>query len=153
MSHTEVHILEEARKLPGRILALDLGTKRVGVAVTDESQLAVRVLPYLKRTNWKTLLREIEVLRRELDVKMLVIGLPLRLDGTIGDAAQTAQRIARNVGLSLHLPVYLQDERMTTRQAEENLYAAGYVAQEISEMIDSESAALILLDFLRQGNQ
>jgi putative Holliday junction resolvase len=136
------------RESPGRVLALDLGTKRVGVAVSDELRLTARPLPALPRTSWKRLLRAVSELCERFDVRTIVLGLPLRLDGDEGDAAQEARRIARNLGLSLKLPIRLQDERLTSRAAEAALREAGLQKQEISERIDSEAAAIILRDFL-----
>jgi putative Holliday junction resolvase len=134
----------------GRLLSLDLGTKRVGVAVSDELQLTAQPLPPLRRSNWKTLLRQISDLRHSFDAQGVVIGLPLNLDGTEGSAAQEARRIARNLSLSLPVPVHLQDERLTSRAAEESLRAAGLSGQELNARLDSEAAAIILLDFISQ---
>lgn len=135
----------------GRLLSLDLGTKRVGVAVSDELQLTAQPLPPLRRSNWKTLLRQISDLRHSFDAQGVVIGLPLNLDGTEGFAAQEARRIARNLSLSLPVPVHLQDERLSSRAAEESLRAAGITGQTLNERLDSEAAAIILLDFISQS--
>jgi putative holliday junction resolvase len=135
-------------RAPGRLLALDLGTRRVGVAVSDELRLSVRPLPALPRGSWKKLLREIALLREQFDARGVVVGLPLRLDGTAGDAAAEARRIARNLELSLGVPVFLQDERLTSRAAEAVLSAQGMSAQELKEHVDSTAAALILNDYL-----
>lgn len=134
----------------GRLLALDLGTKRVGVAVSDELQMTVQPLAPLRRTNWKTLLRQISDLRHSFDAQGVVIGLPLNLDGTEGEAAQAARRIARNLSLSLDVPVHLQDERLTTRAAEESLRAAGFRGEGLTARVDSEAAVIILRDFIAQ---
>jgi putative Holliday junction resolvase len=83
----------------------------------------------------------------------VVIGLPLRLDGTIGDAAAEARKTAEKFALSLQIPVYLQDERLTSTEAEENLRNAGVKAEELSLRIDSEAAALILRDFLNTNEE
>ncbi|HVF48764.1 MAG TPA: Holliday junction resolvase RuvX [Pyrinomonadaceae bacterium] len=132
----------------GRILALDLGTKRVGVAVSDELQITVRPLPTIRRTNWKQLLRDIAQLCESFDVQTVVLGLPLRLDGSEGDAAREARRIARNLGLSLKLPVRMQDERLTSHAAEETLRASKLDADEVKRRVDGEAAAIILRDFI-----
>ena len=134
----------------GRLLALDLGTKRVGVAVSDELQLTVQPLAPLRRTNWKMLLGQISELRHSFDAQGVVIGLPLNLDGTEGEAALAARRIARNLSLSLDLPVHLQDERLTSHAAEESLRAAGFSGEEITARVDSEAAVIILRDFIAQ---
>lgn len=132
----------------GRILALDLGTKRVGVAVSDELHITVRPLPHIRRTNWKQLLRDIAQLCESFDVQTVVLGLPLRLDGSEGDAAREARRIARNLRLSLKLPVQMQDERLTSHAAEERLRASKLDAGEIKRRVDGEAAAIILRDFI-----
>jgi putative Holliday junction resolvase len=149
--HAEDYTEAQAPVASGRLLALDLGTRRVGVAVSDELRLSVRPLPFLERTNWKKLLRAIAQLCESFDVKMVVVGLPLRLDGSEGDAATEARRIARNLSLSLKVPVHLQDERLTSRAAEETLRSEGLSASEIKGRVDSEAAAIILRDFLSQS--
>jgi len=132
----------------GPVLALDLGLKYVGAAVSDDRLITIKRLPALKRTNWKRLLKEVETLVSRLDAQTLVIGLPLRLDGTVGLAAEDATRIATNFAKSLKLAVYLQDERLTSFEARESLLAEGRDESEIKGLIDGEAAALILRDFL-----
>jgi putative holliday junction resolvase len=136
---------------PGRLLGIDLGSSRVGLAVSDELGLTARVLPALRRTNWKALLRELSRAAADFDARALVVGLPLRLDGTEGEAAEEARRVARNLRLSLKLPVHLQDERLTSRAAEEQLRAEGAGAEEVARRVDGEAARLILLDFLSRS--
>lgn len=143
---------ETTDKLAGRLLALDLGHKRVGVAVSDEMHVTVRPLQHLRRTNWKQLLRTVTELLREFDAQALVIGLPLSLDGNEGSAAQEARRLARNFALSLEIPVYLQDERLTSREAEEELRSFGHDAEAMRALVDSEAAAIILRDFIASGH-
>ena len=111
-------------------------------------RLTVRALPPLHRTNWKELLRAVADLVRRFDAKAVVIGLPLNIDGSVGDAAKEAQKRARNFELSLKIPVYMQDERLTTREAEESLREAGYSPNKVRVQVDSQSAAIILRDFL-----
>lgn len=138
----------EPRHLAGRLLALDLGTRRVGVAISDELCLTIRPLSPLQRTNWKELLRAIINLRDSFDAQGVVIGLPLLLNGIEGEAAQEARRIARNLSLSLHIPIYLQDERLTSYAAQENLRAENLSDEELKARLDSEAAVLILRDFI-----
>ena len=135
-------------KSSGRLVALDLGTRRVGVAVSDELCLSIRPIPSLQRTNWKRLVREVSDLVQRFDARGLVIGLPLMMDGSEGSAAQEARRLARNFQLTLKLPVFLQDERLTSLAAEEKLKENGIDVQLLKERIDSEAASLILRDFI-----
>jgi putative Holliday junction resolvase len=132
----------------GRVLAIDMGSKRVGLAVSDELRLTVRTLPALPRTPWKRLLSSLAELCEQLDVRSIVMGLPLRLDGTEGDAAQEVRRVAHNLRLSLKLPLFFQDERLTSKDAESTLRERGFRGGEISDRVDSEAASLILSDFL-----
>jgi putative Holliday junction resolvase len=132
----------------GPILALDLGQKLVGAAISDERLVTIKRLPPLERSNWKKLLQDVRNLIKRFDAQTIVVGLPLRLDGTEGDAAQDVQRVALNLARSIDLPVYLQDERLTSFEAMENLKAEGFKPEEIPALIDGEAAAMILLDFL-----
>jgi putative Holliday junction resolvase len=134
---------------PGRrLLALDMGRKRVGVAVSDEQWVAVRPLQALSRTNWKELLRRVSEIVRSFDAQALVLGLPLRLDGSEGEAAQELRRLARNFQLSLQLPVFMQDERLTSREAENSLRSEGHSHESMREEVDSRAATIILEDFI-----
>lgn len=132
----------------GRVLALDVGAKRVGVAVSDELRLTVRPLKALRGTNWKQLLRAVNELCVEFDVREVVLGLPLRLDGSEGDAAEGVRNVARKLELSLRLPLAFQDERLTSKAAESALRRKGLDEREILSNADSEAAAIILRDYL-----
>jgi len=135
---------------PHRLIAIDLGAKRVGVAVSDELQITVTPLERIERRSWKDLLLRVVALIELYDARGLVIGLPLSLDGTESNAAQDAQRIAGNFRKSLSVPVFLQDERLTTAAAESELRSRGVKANEVAKRIDSESAAIILRDFIAE---
>lgn len=132
----------------GRIVALDIGTKRVGVAVCDERQIAIRPLPVVLRRSWKELLKRISAFIEEFDAIALVLGLPYNFDGSESDMSFEARRLARNFSLSLSIPVFLQDERLTSKSAQQNLYDRGFTMREIYKRIDSEAATIILSDFL-----
>ncbi len=138
----------EAMKIRSPILALDLGEKRVGVALSDELSISIRRLDPLIRTNWKQLLRDVDAIVRRFDAKTMVIGLPLRLDGTIGIAANEVRQTAQKFSRSLSLDIYLQDERLSSVEAAERLRVEGISSNDVPGLIDSESAAIILRDFL-----
>ena len=135
-------------KVVGPILALDLGEKLVGTAVSDERLITTKRLPPLKRSSWKKLLQNVRNLVERFDAQTIVVGLPLRLDGTEGDAAQNVRRLASNLARSVAQPVYLQDERLTSFEAAENLKAEGLKPEDIPALVDGEAAATILRDFL-----
>ena len=148
LSMTSTNPREDVR---GPILAVDLGQKRVGLAVSDELLISITRLKALARTNWKQLLRELTEVVQQVNAKTLVVGLPLSLDGTEGSAAKTAQQTARRFAQSLSLPVFLQDERLTSVAAAEQLRSAGYNPKEVQQLIDSEAAAIMLADFIGSG--
>jgi putative pre-16S rRNA nuclease len=133
----------------GPVLALDLGDKLVGAAVSDNRLVTIKRLPPIKRSNWKRLLQDFVTLIQRYDAKTVVIGLPLNLDGTSGEAAEKARQVANNLARSVSQPVYLQDERLTSFEATENLKAEGYKPGEIPDLIDGEAAAMILRDFIQ----
>jgi len=134
--------------LAAPVLALDMGEKRVGVAVSDERLITTKPLPPLKRSNWKKLLQDVRHLLEQFDAKTIVVGLPLNMDGSEGEAAKSVRHLAMNLAKSVRQPVYLQDERLTSRAAMENLIAEGVRPEEIPALIDGEAAAMILRDFL-----
>ncbi len=135
------------------ILALDLGKKRVGVAVSDALKISIRRLDPLQRSSWKRLLNQVSSLTQRFDAQTLVIGLPLSLDGTRGQAAVEVEKAARNFALSLGIPVFLQDERLTSVEARANLKNEGSNSEEIASQVDSEAAAIILRDFLDEHQE
>lgn len=132
----------------GRFVALDIGTKRVGVAVSDELRITVRPLPFIARKSWKKLLLEVKHVLAEFDAKALVIGLPFNFDGSESEMSVEARRLASNFSLSLEIPVILQDERATSYEAKGRLWQQGKDLKETKRRVDSEAAAIILSDYL-----
>ena len=102
----------------------------------------------IERRSWKDFLRRVLSLIETYDAKALVIGLPLKLDGEEGQASKEARTIADKFRLSLSVPVYLQDERLTTFAAESAMKSDGRSEPEIERQVDSEAAAIILRDFI-----
>lgn len=152
---TNYFILSDVFRAPtnGRLLAIDLGTKKVGVAVSDEIQFTIRHVGVLQRRSWKKFLKEITVFLADFDAKALVIGLPLNFDGTESEMSEDARKVARKFSLSLDIPVFLQDERVSTHEARGNLWRLGVSEKEMREKLDCESAAIILGDFIELRNQ
>jgi putative Holliday junction resolvase len=139
---------DSGKSLSGRCVALDVGEKRIGVAISDELNISITALPAIQRTSWKRLLRETAEIIRHYDAKTLVIGLPLKLDNTEGSTAEEMRRTADKFRLSLTVPVFLQDEKLTTFAARQKLQELGYDEREIEARLDSEAAAIILRDFI-----
>jgi putative holliday junction resolvase len=136
----------ENRMEGGRLLAIDMGTKRVGVAVSDELGITVRPVTTIERHSWKKLLRSIVEQIEAFEARGLVVGLPLNIDGSEGPAAAEARHAAAKFELSLKIPVYLQDERLTSEEAKSRLQ--DIQKRERAGNIDSAAAAIILQDFI-----
>lgn len=134
----------------GRILTLDPGTKRVGVAISDECQTVASPLERIERTSWKKLLAKVRAIVSEFDAVGLVIGLPLESDGTESPMSAEARDMARKFSLSLDIPVVLEDERVTSYAAKSNLWERGLSIEESRRLVDSEAAAIILSDVLER---
>ena len=132
----------------GRILAIDPGTKRVGLAITDETRAIATPLKTIDRTSWKKLLSEIKAVIGTYDAAAVVVGLPLNSDGSESFMSKEARDIARKLGLSLGIPVYLQDERVTSYEARGRLWEQDIPPAQTKKFVDSEAAAIILTDFL-----
>jgi len=140
-------------QIVGPVLALDLGEKRVGAAISDQRLITIKRLEPLKRSNWKRLLQDVRHLLERFDAQTIVVGLPLKMDGTEGVAAENVRRLALNLARSVEQPVYLQDERLTSVEAMENLKAEGRKVEEIPALVDGEAAALLLRDFLSSDQE
>ena len=147
---TNSDVLADVSAIPsqGRMIAIDPGTKRCGVAVCDELRVTTRPLPVIHRTSWKKLLLAVKEIVSDYDAKALIIGLPLESDGSESEMSVEARRLARNFALSLDIPVFLQDERVTSYHAKANLWSRGHSLKESRGLVDSEAAAIILSDFL-----
>ncbi len=136
----------------GRLLALDLGTKRIGVAVSDELQFTVRPICVIERASWKKVLKQIIAYLKNFDAVGLVLGLPYNTDGSESAMSAEARRLARNFSLSISIPVILMDERLTSYEAKGYLTKIGLSLKEIRKRVDSEAAAIILSDFIELRN-
>ena len=132
----------------GRIIAIDPGTKRCGLAICDELRVTTRPLPVIQRSSWKKLLEIVKQTVSEFDAVALVIGLPLESDGTESEMSAEARSMARKFALSLSIPVFLQDERVTSYEAKSRLWQRGVDLKQSRQLVDSEAAAIILADFL-----
>lgn len=137
----------------GRLLALDLGMKHIGVAVSDELQFTVRPVAVIERRAWKKVLKQVIAFLDEFDAVGLVLGLPYNTDGTESEMSREARRLARNFSLSVDVPVFLMDERLTSYEAKGYLTKLGLSEKEIWDRVDSEAAAIILSDFLQFRNE
>lgn len=137
----------------GRLLGLDLGTKTIGIAVSDELRMVASGLTTIRRVKFGKDAAALLALAREHKVLGLVLGLPLSLDGSEGPRAQATRAFVRNLAPLAELPVLLWDERMSTVEAERMLISADASRQRRAEVIDQVAATIILqtaLDRIRR---
>ncbi len=134
--------------LPPRILALDVGQKRIGLAITDPLGLTVQPLFTLHRGTPRADLKALSRVIRKHAVAEIVVGNPLHLSGEISPQARKTQAFADELRLASGLSVHLSDERLSTNEAHQHLYAMGKPRQEHRALIDQVAAVLILEGFL-----
>ena len=136
---------------PIRFLALDVGSKRIGVAVSDELGLTAQpVLTLEVRHNPRDDLRSLARLARRFGVAGIVVGNPLHMSGEPSPRAAKTQAFAAELGALTGLPIHLWDERLTTREAHQILYEAGHSRQDHRRVVDQVAATLILQSFLEE---
>ena len=132
-----------------RYLALDVGSKRIGVAVSDELGLTAQpVLTLERRRNQREDLRSIARLCRRFGVAGIVVGNPLTMTGEVSTQAAKVQAFAAELGELAGLRIHLWDERLTTHEAHQLLYEAGHARQDHRRVVDQVAATLILQSFL-----
>ena len=131
-----------------RVLAVDFGEKRIGLAVSDESGTVVVPVGAIARTSDEKAAALVAEAARERDVERVVVGHPLSHDGSEGAPARRARNFARRVERASGLPVDLHGEGLTTAAAERNLIDAGIGARRRGAARDAEAAAVLLRDYL-----
>ena len=137
-----------------RYLGLDVGTRRIGVAVSDELGLTAQpVMTLVRKRNPRDDLRSLARLARRFGASAIVVGNPLRLSGAESPQTKKVQAFAAELGEMTGLPVHLWDERLTTHEAHAILYQAGHLRQDHRRVVDQVAAAMILQEFMRSGEQ
>ena len=129
---------------PGRALGVDLGDVRIGVAISDDARRLAVPLGTVQAGRPPGELKAIAELVRENDVSIVVVGLPLSLDGGRGARATHAEAFAEGLRAFVRVPVILQDERLTTVEAERGLREAGVSGRDRRAVVDAEAARILL---------
>ena len=135
----------------GRVLALDLGEARIGVALSDPERRVALPAGTIRVSGGVEDLKAVAALVGDTEAVEVVVGHPLTLAGERGAAATRAEEFADGLRLLLKVPVHLQDERLTTVEAERNLKAAGADRATRRDAVDQTAAAVILESFLAEG--
>jgi putative Holliday junction resolvase len=131
----------------GRLLGLDVGDKRVGVAICDETQTLARPVLTLNRASKKEDFARLDALCREHTVERVIVGLPKTLRGEEGPQARRVRRYAAELQAALNLPIEFWDERFSTVEARDMMMAAGRKLSSKGE-IDAIAATVILQEYL-----
>lgn len=136
-----------------RAIALDHGTKRIGVAACDPLGVSVKPLPFVPASPEAEALRHIADLAAEREADVIIIGLPVNMDGSEGPAAAAARAFGDRLreALPAATRIVFWDERLTTEEAENKLLARGLSHRERKQLIDSLSAAVLLKSWLDES--
>ena len=131
-----------------RILALDHGTKRIGVAVSDELKMIAQPLEFIPAEPFAKFLERLKEIMREREVEMILIGLPRNMDGSYGPAALKVQEFVAALRDAITIPIQTWDERLTSAQAQRFLIQGGVRRQQRKEKVDKTAAAILLQSYL-----
>jgi putative Holliday junction resolvase len=131
-----------------RILALDHGTVRVGVALSDELKMLAQPLEFLPAEPFAALLERLRQIIREKEVELVLVGLPRNMDGSYGPAALKVQEFIGVLKSSLTIPIQAVDERLTSVHAQKLLRQAGRKAKDQRGRVDQSAAAILLQGYL-----
>jgi len=136
-----------------RILGLDYGSKTVGVAITDGLGLSAQPLETIEReheTKLRRTLARISEIVTEYEVSEIVLGFPINMSGTVGERAQKTLAFKEQLEKRVALPVFMQDERLTTIEADETLELCGIKKENRKKYIDQIAAVLILREYMEK---
>ena len=131
-----------------RILALDHGSKRIGVAVSDETRTIAQPLEYIPAGPFADFLARLRQLIREKEIGLILVGLPRNMDGSHGPAAEKAQTFVAALRDAVVVPVETLDERLTSAQANRVLIQGGVRRAKRKEKVDKMAAAILLQSYL-----
>ena len=146
--------LEEFKKKQSdkcRLIGLDLGSKRIGVSICDEKQLIATPFKTINKTTASKLISELKTIIEENNIKGIIIGNPINMDGSTGKAAQSVKDIGNNIEKNIKLPICLWDERLSTVGAFNLSSQLDINISKREKKIDENAAAFILqgaIDFL-----
>jgi putative Holliday junction resolvase len=131
-----------------RWMGLDVGDKTIGVAISDELGFTAQPITTVLRQSWEADLRALGELAKERDVTGMVVGLPLNMDGSEGPRALKSRAFAERASSTLHLPVELWDERLSTAEVDRILMSANMSKDRRKKVVDKLAAQVILQSFL-----
>ena len=134
-----------------RLLGIDPGKKNIGIAICDENKVVATPLKIIKKNKFQILLKEIQEIIKENDIKGIVIGNPINMDGSFGKASQSATGFAKNLSISITIPIVLWDERLSSEGSFKITRDLDTNVTDKVKKLDKNAAAFILqgaIDFL-----
>ena len=129
-------------------MGLDIGTKNIGVALSDETGMIAQGKEVIRRSSDMDAINRISDIAGEFDVKKIVVGLPIHMNATVGERAQDSMKFAEKLKANTGLPVELWDERLSTKEAEDILIEASVSRKKRKQVIDKLAAQVILQGYL-----
>ena len=131
-----------------RILALDVGDKRIGVAISDELEISAHALTTITRNDLKKAIREIIEILNEYNVEEMIVGMPVMMNGSMGIQAEKVGKFVDELKKEVRIPIKLFDERLSTSLIEKTLIDADMSREKRKKVIDKLSAVIILQDYM-----
>jgi putative Holliday junction resolvase len=131
-----------------RILALDHGTRRIGVAVSDETKTIAQPLEYIPAEPFADFLARLKKILGEKEIDLILIGQPRNMDGSYGPAAQKVEAFAGVLKTAVTVPIKMRDERLTSVMANRILIQGGVRRDQRKEKVDKMAAAILLQSYL-----
>ena len=134
-----------------RLLGIDPGKKNIGIAICDENKVVATPLKIIKKNKFQILLKEIQEIIKENNIKGIVIGNPINMDGSFGKASQSATGFAKNLSINISIPIVLWDERLSSEGSFKITRNLGTNVTDRVKKLDKNAAAFILqgaIDFL-----
>lgn len=134
-----------------RILALDHGTVRIGLALSDELKMIASPLEYLPAEPLQDFLERLQSLVREKEVEQIIVGMPRNMDGSYGPAAEKVLKFIEHLRTAVAVPIRVWDERLTSTQANRMLIQGNVRRQDRKQKVDKMAAAILLQSYLDSG--
>ena len=131
-----------------RIMGIDPGKKNIGIAICDENQKVATPIMTIKRNKFDKVIKEISVLISENNIKGMVIGNPINMDGSIGKSSQSASDFSKNLSKNITIPITMWDERLSSEGSFKITKELGSNPSSLIKNLDKNSAAFILQGFI-----
>jgi len=131
-----------------RYLAIDHGTRRMGIAISDELKMIAQPMEYIPSEPWEGFLARLQQILAEKEVELIVVGMPRNMDGTYGPAAQRVNEFVAALAQAVRVPIKTLDERLTSSQAHRVLLQGNVRRADRKEHVDKMAAAILLQSYL-----